>query len=152
MKKEDIKRLVDVAFAGFDPNQKRNKDGTWGDDGNKNNGKEFTKDSKVKKKLYHITTENFDEFDPKKGAQGVIWLTENKGSILSNETGASLYPGKKRYLLEVFVKIKKMAGWDEYDKYSFGELIQLGFDGIKLDDDYVIFNGNQALIVNKSVQ
>jgi hypothetical protein len=36
-----------------------------------------------------------------------------------------------------------MAGWDEYEKYGVGQLIEMGFDGIKLNDDYVVFEPNQ---------
>ena len=36
-----------------------------------------------------------------------------------------------------------MAGWEEYEKYGLQEIIELGFDGIKLDDDYVIFEPTQ---------
>jgi len=144
--------------AGFDPNQPRNANGEWGDGGtSKPKQGNIFKDSVVRdddgnlKTVYHVTNFDFDKFDPKMGAQGVIWFTETKDKILNGETGASTRFGQTKYIFEAYLNIKKMAGWDEYEKYGLGEIEEMGFDGIKLDDDYVVFESNQIKIINKSI-
>ena len=107
-------------------------------------GSKVTSDSGEPLTVYHVTTEDFEEFDPKMGAQGVGWFTSNKEKINSSETGASLRPGKTPRVIEAHLSIQKMAGWDEYEKYSLDELESQGYDGVKLDDDYIIFEANQV--------
>jgi hypothetical protein len=41
-----------------------------------------------------------------------------------------------------------MAGWDEYENLGLGQLEDRGFDGIELDDDYVIFNSKQVKLAD----
>ena len=85
------------------------------------------------KEIYHGTDKVFKEFDVKKTPDGSIWFTDNKDSILKGESGAS---GTTRIIDRFIDENKlKLAGWDEYDKYSLDELQNMGFDGIKLPDD-----------------
>lgn len=85
------------------------------------------------KEIYHGTDKIFDEFDVKKTGDGSIWFSDSKKSILQGKSGAS---GKGR-VINRFINENdlKLAGWDEYDKYSLGQLQDKGFDGIKLTDD-----------------
>ena len=102
------------------------------------------KKSGYKTKAYHVTNEEFDEFDPNKSAMGgVFWFTTDKQKISRGETGAGLRPDKKKKTLSVFLKTEKSAGWNEYDKLGLGEIESRGFDSIKLDDDFVIFDSSQ---------
>lgn len=89
-------------------------------------------------------------FDVTKSADGTIWFTNNPniGEVAATGKGAVV----KRFLDE---KKMKLGGWDETDKYSTDELIQKGFDGLKLKDSetgeitYQIFNP-EKLSANKS--
>lgn len=49
-----------------------------------------------------------------------------------------------KYIMKRKIKLNNPAGWDEYDKYSVGELINMGYDGVILPDDgrtdYLVFN------------
>ena len=106
--------------------------------------------------IYHGTTPKAAKaieksgFDVTKSADGTIWFTSNPniGEVAATGKGAVV----KRFLNE---KKMKLGGWDETDKYSTDELIQKGFDGLKLVDDetgeitYQIFNP-EKLSVNKS--
>lgn len=89
--------------------------------------------------VYHGSNEVIDEFDPNKSAQGVFWFSENKDKILKGESGAA----STKYVEPYNLKAKNLAGWDEYEKLGLGQIRDLGYDGIKLDDDYVIFEPNQ---------
>ena len=148
------KSIADIIFekAGFNPNQSRDSFGRFGSGEGTPKGFE---DSKAKnkdgslQKNYHVTTADFEEFDPNMGAQGAIWFTSNIENITNTETGAALRPNTQKYLFEVFLNAKNPAGWTEYDKYSFGELIDLGFDSVKLDDDYIIFEPEQIHVINR---
>jgi hypothetical protein len=40
------------------------------------------------------------------------------------------------------------GGWDEYDKYFTDQLESLGYDGLILDDDYVVFDDDQIEILD----
>tara|TARA_R100000951_G_C2652814_1_gene184984 strand:- start:58 stop:7674 length:7617 start_codon:yes stop_codon:yes gene_type:complete len=102
------------------------------------------KKSGYKTKAYHVTDEEFDEFDPNKSAMGgVFWFTTDKQKISRGKTGAGLRPDKKKKTLSVFLKTEKSAGWNEYDKLGLGQIESRGFDSIKLDDDFVIFDSSQ---------
>jgi hypothetical protein len=89
--------------------------------------------------VYHGTNKDFTEFDTQFAAQGVFWFSEDRAKIEKGESGAA----SSKNIIPVYLSAKKLAGWDEYNKLSLGEIENLGFDGIKLDDDYVIFEPNQ---------
>ena len=116
--------------------------------GDRTNSPEFMswfKNSKVLDKhkkpmvVYHSTNNDFSTFDGNESAQGVFWFTDNIHSLNAGEAGAT---GGKA-IMPVYLSIQKMAGWKEYEKYGIGELQRDGYDGIKLDDNYVVFNANQ---------
>lgn len=78
--------------------------------------------------VYHGTDKNFAAFNPKKGAQQIIWFTSEKADILAGEVGAA---GQGR-IIEMFAKIEKPAGWKEYDNLTLNELEARGYDGVIL--------------------
>jgi hypothetical protein len=88
---------------------------------------------------YHGTNTDIKKFDNYLSNQGVFWFSSNKTSIESGESGANSISK----IIPVFLSAKKIAGWDLYDKLSLGEIENLGYDAIKLGDDYVIFEPNQ---------
>ena len=93
-------------------------------------------------KVYHGTNNKFEDFDIAKSYDGGVWFTDNLDSIKSHTTGGA---GNK-YILTRYITLKNPAGWDEYDKYSVDELINMGYDGVILPDpdktDYLIFDLN----------
>ena len=95
-------------------------------------------------KVYHGTRANFDEFDLDKCAMGIIWFSSNESKILSGESGAC----GTSFIKEAYLSIKNPAGWDAYEKYGIGELKRLGYDGIFLDDNYVVFDPSQIKVIN----
>jgi hypothetical protein len=95
-------------------------------------------------KVYHGTRANFDEFDLDKCAMGVIWFSSDESKILSGESGAC----GTSFIKEAYLSIKNPAGWDAYDKYGIGELKSQGYDGIFLDDNYVVFDPSQIKVIN----
>lgn len=90
--------------------------------------------------VYHGTNAEFTKFNREKTPGGLIWFSADKSSIERGDSGAS---GNK-FIMPAYLKVKKMAGWDEYDKLTIDQLIQQGYDGIKLDDDYVVFDNKQV--------
>lgn len=78
-------------------------------------------------------------FDVSRSADGSIWFTSNPdiGEVAASAQGAVV----ERAIDESELKL---GGWEESDKFSTDELIQQGFDGLKLEDDgeitYQIFN------------
>ncbi len=93
---------------------------------------------------YHGTGKAFSTFNNKHSAQGVFWFSSDKNKILSGGAGAS----SSADIIPVFLSAKKLAGWDEYEKLGLGQIENMGFDGIKLDDDYIIFEPNQIKSIN----
>ena len=77
-------------------------------------------------------------FDLSKSADGTMWFTSNPqiGEVAASNKGAII----QRKL----PKDMKLGGWDEMDKYSTDELLNLGYHGLRLTDDgvttYQIFN------------
>jgi hypothetical protein len=74
---------------------------------------------------------------------GIFWFSEDKAAILAGERGAS----NVRYIMEARLTVNKTAGRDEYEKYSIGELAGLGYDSVKLDDVWIIFDSKQIKVV-----
>jgi hypothetical protein len=101
--------------------------------------------------IFHGTTSEIAKeieangFDVEKGADGTMWFTSNKSKIESGEVGASVKGGIVERTIDE--STLKLGGYDEQDKYSTGELINMGYDGLKLVDDgeitYQIFEPNK---------
>ena len=89
-------------------------------------------------KVYHSTDSKFDQFSLDYAWDG-FWLTDNIQALKNREVGAA---GGK-YIMTRYITIKNPAGWDEYEKYSIGELINQDYDGVILPDDgltdYLVF-------------
>lgn len=99
--------------------------------------------------VYHGTRSNFNSIDLKKGAQGVFWVSSDKEKIERGESGAI----SSKVIMELYIKLKNPAHWDEYEKFGIGELIARGFDGVILNEDdgsfdAIIFHANQVKSVN----
>lgn len=92
---------------------------------------------------YHGTNDKFDKFDSDKTMDSLFWFSTNKDKIINGESGAV---GVK-YIMTCKLNIKNSAGWEEYDKYNIDQLISIGYDSVKLDDDYIVFNPDDIEIV-----
>ena len=92
-------------------------------------------------KVYHGTNQQFDRFDMNRATQGIIWFTDSIESIKNQDHGGL---GNK-YIMTRYITINNPAGWDLYDKYSLGEIYNMGYDGIILPDgpnvnNYIVFS------------
>lgn len=99
--------------------------------------------------VYHGTAEDFTEFDPDRAIGTQFWSTTDKAAVEAGEVGAQ----GKGVVKELFHNIKNPAGWAEYDKFSIGELVGQGYDGVALPDDngqitYIAFKPNQYRSIN----
>jgi hypothetical protein len=95
-------------------------------------------------KVYHGTNVDFDEFDLDYCAMGIIWFSSDQNKILNKESGAC----GSSYIKEAYLSIKNPAAWAEYERYGIGELKGLGYDGIFLDDDFVVFDPSQVKVIS----
>jgi len=99
------------------------------------------------KKIYHGTDKVFDEFDVEKSADGGVWFTDRKDLVEKGDVGAS----GKGQIMERFIDENdlKLANWDDVDKYTDDQLINMGYDGYKLSEDgentYKIFDPKKTL-------
>lgn len=99
------------------------------------------------KVVYHGTGVNFRKFNSKYAAMGgIIWFTSDKSAIESGETGAA----GSGYIKELYIRMLKPAGWDEYERLTLGQLENEGYDGAILPNDNgfdgFVFNINQIRI------
>jgi len=93
---------------------------------------------------YHGSNVPIRRFDPKFWApEGGFWFSEDKDKILHGESGAV----STAYLMKVLLRVNKTAGWDEYDRYLIDQLLEMGYDSIQLDDNWVIFDPARIRIV-----
>jgi hypothetical protein len=101
--------------------------------------------------VYHGTNDKFDTFDINKTADGVFWFTDSLDSIKKQTHGGA---GSK-YIMKRKITLNNPAGWDEYEKYSVGELINMGYDGVVLPEDdkadYIVFNPKSISMVSESL-
>jgi len=103
----------------------------------------------VSNPVYHGTAKDFDAFDPDRAIGTQFWTTTDKAAVESGDVGAQ----GSGVVKELYHNIKNPAGWDEYDRYGIDELIQKGYDGIRLPDPdgnatFVAFKPNQYRSVN----
>lgn len=105
--------------------------------------KEYLTEAKKVITAYHGGHVSIKRFDRKFSAQGVFWFSEDKKKILRGDSGAV----SSKYIMTVKLTIKNTAGWDEYDKLSLGQINDAGFNSIKLDDDWVIFDSKDIKII-----
>jgi len=99
--------------------------------------------------VYHGTELDFDAFDPDRSIGSQFWSTTDKAAIESGNVGAQ----GKGVIKEMYQRINNPAGWDEYDKFSIDELIDQGYDGLKLPEPdgqstMVAFDPSQYRSVN----
>ena len=92
---------------------------------------------------YHGGSAPIRRFNKRFSAQGVFWFSEDKDKILRGESGAD----SVRYLIKVALTVRKIAGWEEYDRYSLGELDGRGYDSAHLDDDWFVFEPSQIKVL-----
>ena len=103
------------------------------------NGSQVVDENGAPLVVYHGTQKAFNTFDGNKTMDGAFWFTQDKSAIDKGETGAAA----SGETIPVYLAAKKLAGWDEYEKYTHDQLIAQGYDGVKLDNDYIIFNPTQ---------
>lgn len=101
-----------------------------------------------KGKAYHQTNQDFNEFDFSKSADGTVWFTDNKANFSDPASSASAASGKGR-LITSDIELKKVAGWEEMDKFTIDELVRGGYDGAKLDGDIQVFDKKAIRSFNK---
>jgi len=89
--------------------------------------------------VYHGTDSDIILFDGNKTMDGSFWFTNDPKKLSDGEVGAAA----NGVVMPVYLKSKKLAGWDKYDRLTTDQLIQQGFDGVQLDDDFIIFNPTQ---------
>ena len=92
---------------------------------------------------YHGTNDRFDSFDPYKTADSLFWFSTDKDSIINGNSGAA---GTK-YVMKCLLNLHNTAGWDEYERMNIDQLIAEGFDSVKLDDDYIVFDPNDIKVL-----
>jgi hypothetical protein len=101
--------------------------------------KDLKEDELKNVKAYHSTDDKFEDFSLDYVWDG-FWFTDNINALKNKEVGAS---GGK-YIMTRYITLNNPAGWNEYDKYSVGELIDQGYDGVILPEDdridYLVFN------------
>jgi hypothetical protein len=93
--------------------------------------------------VFHGSRQPFDKFDLNQTAQGIIWFTEDINNIINELSGAL----SNKYILRAEITVSNPAGWEEYDKLFLDQIRQQGFDSIKLDDNWVIFDPDQVRFI-----
>jgi len=92
---------------------------------------------------YHGGDSPIRRFARSRSAQGVFWFSEDKDRILAGESGAS----SVKYLMEARLTVDKVAGRDEYDRYGLGELRGLGYDSVRLEDSWIVFDTKRIKVI-----
>ena len=93
---------------------------------------------------YHSTDKKFTSFDSNYSFDG-FWFTESKTKLLNQEAGA----GGQGIIYDVFLNIRNIGDWDDYDK-GLDIVKREGYNGVKLDDDFLVFEPTQIKFANGS--
>ena len=92
---------------------------------------------------YHGSNVPIKKFDTKMTNMGIFWFSENKQDVMDGKKA-----NQRDYIMTAEITVNKTAGWDEYDKLGLGEIEQAGFDSIKLDEDWIIFDSKNIKVIN----
>lgn len=99
-------------------------------------------------KAFHGTGEKkFTRFKAQLGR--AIWFADNPDVIRKGESGAA----RVDRIVEVYLNAQRPAGWSEYHKLMEIQIIEQGFDSLRLDHNWVVFDPSQiksAELVTKS--
>jgi hypothetical protein len=95
-------------------------------------------------RAYHGSSEMFGEFDHEHSAMGIFWFTEDIEDIKNGTSGAV----SNKYIATVELSVKNTAGWEEYESKMLQQIEEMGFDSIKLDDTWVIFDSDRIKIID----
>ena len=91
---------------------------------------------------YHGSSVPIKKFDIKFfSPEGGFWFSKDIDKI---ESGAV----DTKFIIKVKLTVDKTAGWNEYDKLLTDQILDLGYDSIQLDDDWIIFNPKRIKIVD----
>ena len=93
--------------------------------------------------VYHGTKEAFEVFDQEKTMDGAFWFTENRQGLEAGEVGAA----GAGVVMPVYLSCQKLAGWDEYERLTYDQIMAEGFDGLKLDEDFIVFDPEKIRLV-----
>lgn len=102
----------------------------------------------VPKTLWHLSNARFRKFDPRMGAQGILWFSKDRDDLLRDRHGANLRTSVPVYLYEVRTTAKNPAGWEEYNKLMLSQLRQQGYDSIDLGEDVAILDPRKVKTVS----
>lgn len=94
-------------------------------------------------RAYHGSSRPFDKFSHDYSAMGIFWFSEDINDIKGGTSGAV----SSNYISTVDLSVKNTVGWDDYDRYGLQEIENNGFDSIKLDDTWVIFDSDRIKII-----
>lgn len=102
--------------------------------------------------VYHGTNKIFRKFSSKHSAMGgIIWFSTDREKIETGNSGAA----GSNIIKKIYICMKNPAGWEQYEKYTLGQLENMGYDGVILPDDDsgdydgFVFNPNQIRIIGK---
>ena len=100
-------------------------------------------DSSKKIIAYHGSNKPIRKFVSKYSAQGVFWFSEDRDKIERGESGAV----SSKYMITAELMVTKTAGWKEYEPLGLGQIKDMGYDSIHLDDDWIIFDAENIKIL-----
>ena len=93
---------------------------------------------------YHSSNVPIKKFDYKYASrEGGFWFSTDLDSITNGTSGAV----STKYIMKVELSLNNTAGWDEYEDQLTDELIRDGYDSIKLDDDYIVFDPKRIKVL-----
>lgn len=94
---------------------------------------------------YHGGSRPIRRFDRTKTADGTFWFSEDVDKILRGESGAA----NVSWLMKVELRVSKVAGWEEYDRYLLDQLQDMGYDSVYLDDvqDWIVFDPDRIEVL-----
>jgi hypothetical protein len=105
--------------------------------------KELSKEKSKAVTAYHGSNVPIKKFSREHGAQGVMWFSEDKDKIIRGESGAL----SSKYIMKVQLNVENTAGWEDYEKKYLKQIEDEGFDSIKLDDDWIIFEPSRVKVI-----
>ena len=93
---------------------------------------------------YHGGPAPIRNFDLKKSAMNIIWFSEDKDKILRGDAGVDI----PKFIMTVELDVKNPAGWDEYNRLVLDQITSMGFDSVKLGDDWIVFDTDNIKVLN----
>lgn len=97
----------------------------------------------MKVRVYHGAPRPFEEFRLDQVQMG-FWFSSDPARVARGESGAA----SARWLARCELDLRRVAGWEEYERLALDQIEAEGYDGVRLDGDWLVFDPDRVTVLS----